>query len=141
MGGKEAMALLEHAEKVEAFRLKDSEYQKTIDTYEMVGDAVPVDREAAIRLATLFTSVDSFLLDSAKGCVPRYGVRIRFAKDEATLDVLFCFTCNTFLTYLNGKSVGGEDFDPIRPQLVAIMKSLFPKDEVIEKLNEVRASP
>jgi hypothetical protein len=136
IGGKAAVALLREADQVEAFRLKDSEYQETIDKYQQVGDGVPVSPDTAAEFAKLLSSTNSFKLDSAKGCVPVYGVQIRFTKDRQTLDLLFCFACDIFLTYLNGKRVGGEDFDPIRPQIVAIMKSLFPKDDVIQKLRD-----
>ena len=136
LGGKDALVIVRDADKVEAFRLKDSEYRKTIEEYETVGDAVPVDDVTAAKLTELFTNSGSFRLDSAKGCAPIYGVQVRFARKAATLDILFCFACDIFTTYVNGKSAGGEDFDPIRPELVRIMKSLFPKDDVIQKLTE-----
>src|SRR5688500_7396685 len=94
VGGEEAIAILREPDKVEAFRLKDSEYHKTIDEYETVGDGVAVDNDTAAKLAGLFSDAGSFQLDSAKSCTPVYGVRIRFAKERDTLDLLFCFACD-----------------------------------------------
>lgn len=136
-GGKEAVGLFSRFDKAEAFRIQDSEYQKTIDAYTTVSGPVALDQDEGRKLANLLSDEKSYLWELSKACGdPVYGVRIRFTRGEATLDVLFCFKCDVLLAYWNGKSVGGEDFDPIQPHLVALMKSLFPQDDVIQKLKE-----
>jgi hypothetical protein len=52
-----------------------------------------------------------------------------------TVDVVFCFQCDILSVYQNGVAVASEDFDPIRPALVPLMKKLFPKDGEIQSLN------
>jgi hypothetical protein len=135
-GGKDSAKLLTNHDKVEAFRLVDSEGRETIDEYETVGDPVVVPAESAAKLGKLLSADDSYLWDVAVGCKPDYGVRIKFTRGDNALDVLFCFKCGMLATYVDGNRVSGAIFDPIHADLVKFMKSLFPKDEVIQKLKD-----
>lgn len=60
---------------------------------------------------------------------------------DASLDILFCFYCDSLVFYLNGKAKGGGLFDPMQPQLVPIMKSLFPDDDSIQSLKKHKRVP
>jgi hypothetical protein len=86
-----------------------------------------------MRSALLDPSVFGFDYDKACGD-PVYGVRIQFHRDSDQVDVLLCFKCVFLGVYRSGKAIGGEDVDDARPQLVSIVKELFPDDEVIQSL-------
>ena len=120
---------------VRAYRLADdSFYQADVADYEVISGPVDVGDELAMQAAALLLDPDSYLWDAAKGCEPVYGVRLEFVQGETTVDVAFCFDCDILSVYTQGKAVGGEDFDNIRPQLVGIMQKIFPKDEAIQSL-------
>ena len=57
-----------------------------------------------------------------------------FEKGADTVDVLFCFQCDILVVYHHDEDVGGEDFDPVRPTLISVMKQTFVDDDVIQGL-------
>jgi hypothetical protein len=87
------------------------------------------------QLAALLLDPRSYVWNEAKGCDPLYGVRLEFKRKDETVDVIFCFECDILTVYHNGVAGSGEDFDPIRPALVPLMKEIFPKDGEIQSLN------
>lgn len=77
----------------------------------------------------------AYLWDVAKACgEPDYGIRFEFQHAGDSVDVLICFKCLMLGIYHNGKAVEFEDFDPIRVELTAIAKELFPDDSAIQSL-------
>ena len=125
--------------KVQAYRLvDDSFYQPTVKDYKTAAGPIDVSDELAQQTSKLLLDPDSYRFNAAKGCEPIYGVRLSFAKDDQVTDVFFCFDCDILSVYFQGKPVGGEDFDDIRPQLVKIVKQVFPDDEAIQGLKEKR---
>ena len=126
-------------EKVQAIRLADqSFYQPTVADYKTAAGPIDVDKDIGKQTSKLLLDEKSYLWDVAKGCEPIFGVRLQFTKGEQTADVFFCFECDILTIYFQGKPVGSEDFDPIRPQLVTIVKQLFPEDEAIQGLKARR---
>ena len=75
----------------------------------------------------------------AKACILNYGVILQFQNDSSGVGVALCFDCNMLGVYdttgTNMTRLNTEwDFDPIREQLVAAVKSIFPGDPEIQKL-------
>ena len=75
----------------------------------------------------------------------RPGVAFRFAKGDHTFVVLICFECDDLVAVLRdaqGKQVHATmvSFPPGRGALVALAKSVFPKDEKIQALRPEAAS-
>ena len=74
-----------------------------------------------------------------RACLPDYAVMFTFYGSSEIVRVLLCFQCDQ-LAVLVGKGddplrVNAEDvFDDIRPQLVTIVKRLFPNDPDIQAL-------
>ena len=137
-GGQENFDFMLAAPVVQACRLKlkvdPSESGLVITDYEE-GSFVPLREAQAGELRSVLQSPDSYLFTLAKSCAPIYGVRIRFQNKEESLDVDLCFSCDILTVSRHGEYVAGEDFDPIRPKLVALCKQLFPGDSEIQQLS------
>jgi hypothetical protein len=132
----EVAALVKSPATVTAYRLSEgSTYRAKVADYKTMGDPVDVDGETKKQLAEVLIDPRAYLWDVAKGCDPLYGVRLEFKRKNETVDVVFCFECSILSVYRQGEAVASEDFDPIRPPLVAVMKKIFPKDGEIQSLN------
>jgi hypothetical protein len=101
-------------------------------------------------LRSLFTAESSFLWHSepkngvreVKACLPDYGVLMTFRGSAGAVSIALCFKCDLFAVFWSGgdkefRVNTEEDFDLIRPQLVALVKRLFPKDATIQSLKPV----
>jgi hypothetical protein len=131
----EVAAIVKSPATVTAYRLADSStYREKIADYKTMGDPVDVDAEMMKQLAESLLDPRGYLWDLAKGCDPLYGVRLEFKRKDETVDVVFCFQCDILSVYHHGASVASEDFDPLRPALVPLVKKIFPKDGEIQSL-------
>ncbi len=140
-GGPTGLTAIESPTKVEAYRVGEMQTgplddPATIYGFPILSEPVAVDAASARELASLLADPGSYDWERGKACVLVPGVAVRFVGATDTIDVLFCFHCDTLLAVRNGKVVAGQegDFDPIRPKLLAIMRRLFPSDDVIQDL-------
>ena len=101
--------------------------------YPVLGGPVELDADAQRRLRDVLLSDATYLWDRAKACEFLPGVLVRY-EDDATIDVLFCFSCDELEVYRDGKRCGREDFDPRRRDLVALVQRIFPDDEALRAL-------
>ncbi|OWK45465.1 hypothetical protein [Fimbriiglobus ruber] len=134
LGGPDAVTTIQKADKVEAYRLdpKPGAVEPAV-----VGDAVPVPAPLATKIATALTADSTYAWDFAKGCKPNYGVRLSFFRGSDRVDVFLCFECDLLRADHNGARGAAKDFDPGRPAFVKAVKELFPKDPVVQALNEI----
>ena len=136
-GSSVAIDTIKSADSVKAYRLPSpSEYRASLSGYKMSAGPIDVPDDQIAKLHAVLLDKSTYGWDYAKGCIPDYGVRIQFQHDSHEVDVLLCFECDILSVYHNGKAVGGEDFDDGRPQLVKIVKTVFPDDQVIQSLKE-----
>jgi hypothetical protein len=134
-GDKQAQAVVSKPTKVQGYRLADdSLFRPTVKDFKMTAGPVAVDDKLAQSMAQLLLDEKSYLWDVGKGCEPHFGVRLEFVQGDKSIDVFFCFECDILQVYANGKPVGSEDFDDVRPQLVKMMQKIFPEDKVIQGL-------
>ena len=134
-GTKQVLDVVKRAERVEAFRLAPESFNKrSLAEYDIVGDPVPVSEADAEALAAILTDPATYKFDIAKGCDPEYGVGVRFLAGNEKVTVLFCFECDILTVYRGDAAVGGEDFDPARGRLVALVQRVFPDDEELREL-------
>jgi len=111
------------------------------------GESTVIPEATARELRTLFTAESSFLwhsepkngLRQAKACSPDYGVLITFRGSPGVVSIALCFKCDLFGVFWGDgdkafRVNAEEDFDLIRPQLVALVKRLFPEDADIQAL-------
>lgn len=130
-----AAAIIKSPTTVTAYRLADSSfYQTKVADYKTKGDSVDVAGETSKSLSAALLDPRGYLWDLAKACEPIYGVRLQFARNDESVDVVFCFECNILTVYHNGAALESEDFDPLRPALIAAMKKIFPDDGEIQSL-------
>ena len=71
--------------------------------------------------------------------MPIYGVLVNFPSNSNKVSVALCFDCNMLAVYdtsgTNTTRLNTEwDFDPMRKQLAAAIKPVFPNDPEIQKL-------
>jgi len=136
-GGTVGRETVLRPERVTAFRLKPilNDQVLPLDDYPIVAGPIEVPRESGDSIGSILVSHDSYSRDDwLKACIPVYGVRLSFARGDDTVDVLLCLECELLATYLNGKSVSGDDFEPACNQLLSLVKQLFPNDEQIQSL-------
>jgi hypothetical protein len=72
-------------------------------------------------------------------CIPHYGVIFNFESGGHTVRVAFCFECDMVAVIDgSGDTVGGNTtgypFDPMRKQLLAMCKTIFPNSQKIQAL-------
>lgn len=134
-GDKEAQSVVAKPTKVQAYRLADNSFYKpTVKEFKVVAGPVAVDDPLAKSVGQLLLDEKSYLWDVGKACDPIFGVRLEFIQGDKSTNVCFCFECDILQVYVDGKPVGSEDFDDVRPQLVKMMQKIFPEDKAIQGL-------
>lgn len=134
-GSADAIDTVRNASSVTAYRLKSpATDHRLLSDYEMTAGPISVSDASTAELRAMLLDSSLYRWDTAKGCEPDFGVRIRFQRGNDAVDVLFCFDCDILGVYDNGVAVGGEDFDDFRNRLLVIVKDMFPDDEAIQSL-------
>ena len=136
-GGPEATATIASPDTVEAFRLESQREHGVfplLADYTAAGDPIPVDDALRARLERVLLDDGTYEWEMAKGCEPDFGVRIRFARGNDEVDVLFCFSCQMLRPHHAGAFLAMEDFDHGNAELVSIVKEIFPADEAVQAL-------
>jgi len=140
-GSSQSIDTVKHATSVKAFRLRSpNRHHQLLSDYQTTAGPIGVSAAVASDLRGALLDTSSYLWNIGKLCEPDYGVRIQFQHNTDKVDVLLCFQCDVLGVYHNGKAVARKDFDPARPQLVLIVKELFPDDEAIQSLVSRRAT-
>jgi hypothetical protein len=107
-----------------------------LDSYDK-GPPVQVAPAQVQEIKELLQSPSSYPWGSVTACLPDYGVLLTFHNDQRTIQIAFCYQCNQ-LAIFEGNSAYNlnsvQDFDPIRTQLVAVAKAIFPTDPEIQAL-------
>jgi hypothetical protein len=108
------------------------------------GPSIPVPASQAQRLKRLLQHSSSYRQGPfGKLCLPDYGVLFTFSSGDRAVQVALCFNCNMLDVFDGGddkaRSVNNlPDFDPMRSDLVAIVKKVFPDDAEIQDLESRR---
>jgi hypothetical protein len=98
------------------------------------GAAVTVDAATSNRIADLLLDEASYYRGPPKKCLPMPGVQLRFERGTSVVSVLLCLECRILAVRGPGGRSDLDDFDPAAPALLEIVKTLFPKDPVIQSL-------
>lgn len=134
IGGAEAEQTIRTAERVSICRLKSNgQYHPTVGDYET--EAGPITPSPAVckQLREIFLKLRS-RPSPAKGCVPDFRVQIHFRSGTNDVDVLLCLDCRIMAVYHNTKAFSCDNFDTIAPQLIAIIRDVFPDDPAIRAI-------
>jgi hypothetical protein len=124
-GGSKNFDLVQQATDVKLVRLERPPGTlpgAALEPYKEVGEARVLDESQRRDLASLLTTPTSFLWDSAVGCIPDYGSKFEFRRDDKLLVVAICLQCELLTVFQDGKAVGSEEFNPITSQLVKLMQ-------------------
>jgi hypothetical protein len=141
-GGAAGIAVMQHAERVEAYRIgKISEnvhwQNAMLSDYPVLKGPVLVSQSDSENLRRTLQDRNSYRWN-AKGCAIVPGVRFDFVRGNDRLSVLVCFECDMTQNFLNGKSVGGGDFEGVRSTLVRLARTVLPDEAAIQSLSEKR---
>lgn len=138
--GPQRVAALTRADRVETLRLKPWAGGAGVDGdfygHRIIGAGPALSPAQIDDVRRLVFDAGSYVWESAKGCEFEPGVALRFYGGDPNLkpvDVLLCFSCDEWAFHNHGAEAS-EDFDPIRPALLALVKALFPDDPVIQGL-------
>ncbi|MGC4017726.1 MAG: hypothetical protein QM755_24890 [Luteolibacter sp.] len=86
-------------------------------------------------LKAIFADPKTSPEDRDMACLPDYGVRFTFGNGADAIAINLCFHCGQLATYRNSEELGTGIFvQPGYGKLVTIVKSLFPEDPEIAKL-------
>jgi len=108
------------------------------------GPSVAVPASQARRLKRVMQRSSSYYQGSnRKACIPDYGVLFTFRSGDRAVQVALCFNCNMLEVFDGGDDKARPvnslpDFDPMRSDLVAIVKKVFPDDGEIRELESRR---
>lgn len=142
-GNQANFAALARADKVQAFRVKHTienardKQRKQIRGYPVLSGPHPVDKKVARNLVRLLQDKSTYDFERDKGCEMVPGVVVVFTHQRTRVELVLCFECDQLEIYVGDKNTGYEDFDPARPQLLKLVKRIFPKDKAIQTLKSV----
>jgi hypothetical protein len=137
MGGKGALEIISKAKKVQAYRL-DPNGRRTAQANDYLITEGPIDVPANMQaeLSRVLSTHESMYWSSGlKGCLPVYGVRLKFRNARGEVDVNICFSCDELQFAYNGKKTGSVSTGSAESTLAAVAKALFPNDEEIQKIH------
>jgi len=141
LGGEENVAMIRHSDSARATRLEWREPTANapaniVDDFPEIGDAVPLSAETVGRLAGELLDPAAYQWYAVRGCIPIYGVRVRFSRGSDSLDVYFCMECDLLAFVRNGRMVGAAAVGSRAHNLFAAsFKSAFPQDPVIQGIS------
>ena len=101
---------------------------------------VPIAAERVQELLALLHRPSSYDWgDYTKSCIIDYAVLLTFSSGQRVIRVALCFKCNELGIFAGedntADSINTEaDFDPVREQLLAIVKPIYPNDQEIQGL-------
>ncbi|MGE0490942.1 MAG: hypothetical protein AB7S38_17175 [Vulcanimicrobiota bacterium] len=135
------LALLEAADKVEVFRLEvritpswKPATTHQIDGFPIVAGPAPVKLEDVRRLRWLVGEQwHRAPQPSYKPCLFEPGVAFRFTRQNQQMVLLICLHCNDW-KFLGPSGEVFRDCDAVRPELVELVKHLYPDDTEIQSL-------
>lgn len=136
LGGESSIELMQSADEVTAFRMgrrKNDDSPELFHGHPVVSQSVRVEPNHAERLLRVLSDSDSYFWDAGKACTFDPGVGMRFRTKDREVGLVFCFTCDQLLV-VSGEHKRMEDTDPARGDLLAIMREIFPHDDLIQKL-------
>ena len=131
--GWERFEVLLEADRVESYRLGEEDHSEGIGGRRVLSRGPDLSAEQVAGLEALFIDPDSYVFSSFKRCDPTPQVALRHVRGDETVDVILSFNCDIWQFDFRGKA-SIEDFDPVRPQLIELVKTLFPQDPVLQEL-------
>lgn len=137
LGGDQVVAVLRNYERAEIALISPPEDGRQFppNEYREIANPLPLSAEIAGDISrTLIDRRENVDNSTKKSCAPRYGVRVSFFAGADRVDVYFCFECSIFAVCLNGKPVGGNDFELAYRKLIGLVRKVYPDHEGLAEL-------
>ena len=139
-GDAPEFAELKNAERVEVFRVGPDPATPGADAiggFPILATGPDQGPAFAAWLAEIMTG--GGVTPNRKKCGLRPGVAFRVWHGGDALEVLVCFECDVLWPHPAGAPVEGmyaelRDFDPVRPELLALAREAFPDDALLREL-------
>jgi hypothetical protein len=137
---REVLSVIQFSQSATAQRLhpKNGGGSDTLDGY--TKDApVGLSPQQIKSFQDLLEKPTSYHWGIGNSCIPDYGVLLNFRSEGETVRVAICFKCN-MLGVFDGNDDSAKQInsqyiiDPMRPQLIALAKQIFPNDKEIQGL-------
>jgi len=99
---------------------------------------VTLTADQARQIKSLLKKPSSYLW-FIRSCLPDYGELYNFQSGNQTVHVAFCLKCNIVGVFIGDNDASNainftSQFNPIRGQIVALSKALFPNDSEMQAL-------
>jgi len=141
-GSRSVYDIIANADYIDVWLIRSDDVENNNWDFASVSD-YPIE-EGPIRLPTskseivcrALTDARNYGWNTVKDCWLKPCVKMTCVKDDQSVEILYCFTCNILGICSNDKTVRGEDFDMIRPLLIRNLKPLFPNNKLIQGLPE-----
>ena len=135
LGGRNAYKTVALPDKVEAWLLNGREADGNSDPLANRTGAVKLKTADAKQFSDALLNFDSYGWETAKLCIPDFGVRLRFTRGDDTVEFLLCYECKILEVLHNGKTQTKEmNFDNAQTILIKAIQSVFPNDDAIKKI-------
>lgn len=137
LGNARNLATIRNGDKVTFYLLatkNDEGFADNMDGYQRLSQPRRLTAVQRTVVLELLSDARNYGWMVAKGCVPSPGIALKIESGDDEMMVVYCFACNVLAFYQDDAILGGEDFDMMRPKFVAILKSLYPKNKVIQQL-------
>jgi hypothetical protein len=133
-GSADAEEALRKPSEVVAFRLARNTFEEAaLEDYKITAGPIQLSPSLAAAFAHSVTEAADCNGYPNK-CEPDFGVRLEFVRNAKRVNVLLCYNCDILQVYSEGKFHQWRYFNAFRPQLVKLVKEVFPDDEAIQKL-------
>ncbi|NBQ71292.1 MAG: hypothetical protein EBU46_21630, partial [Nitrosomonadaceae bacterium] len=129
VGGPETYSIITAPTKVEAELVRQKHDDGRLQFTSRRGP-VQVKGERAQRISRALGDYRSYEWLSINACIAEYGVRLRFYQGQKMVEILLCFNCFDIL--INNKP--GNMFRYAQPELLKVMREIFPGDAELKKL-------
>lgn len=101
---------------------------------ERIGQPVRLNADQIAELQPLFRRGGASV--GVPACIPRPGIRFKFSKGSRIVKADICLSCARALFQEQGsKNSGAANFDNVKPQMVAFIKTVFVNDPEIQRLD------
>ncbi len=128
VGGREAYETVLKPEQVQAWLLHP--YDQTGPG--RVGPVLLKPSQANL-FSTPLLDLNSYAWQMMKLCTPDYGAKLRFVRGKDSVEFLLCFECDILQVTHKGHT-REENFDYGHNQLVRALRSVFPQDKIVKKI-------
>lgn len=134
VGGKDAYETIANPERADAWLLKTYEQSGSSTNKAPRTGATRMNVKTAKQFTEALLDFDTYAWTVQKMCLPDFGARLRFTRGNNSVEFLLCYECDILVVTHNGRT-HAENFDYGHNKLVRALQAVFPKDNIVKKLD------